>query len=238
MAKKFFIDVKKLSKSYAGGRTSQRVLNRVELQSPKAEFLALLGSSGSGKSTLLNLLSGIDRPDSGEIWINNMSLIGLDENKLTHFRRKNIGFIFQFFNLLPTITALENVSLPLELANEWPAAATQKASQLLESVGLKDRLDSLPDELSGGEQQRVAIARALIHNPLIVLADEPTGNLDEDTGNKVMDLLVSLTRKQGKNLIMATHSLENASRADRVLLLRDGQLESIDPHSLPVSRKP
>jgi putative ABC transport system ATP-binding protein len=219
-----FIDIVQLSKNYHEGSSSHQVLDSVNLKVPQGEFLVLLGASGSGKSTLLNLLSGIDKADSGAIWINGKNLPELDENQRTLFRREHIGFIFQFFNLLPTLSALENVSLPLELAGIQQQLAEAKASELLESVGLADRGESLPDQLSGGEQQRVAIARALVHDPLLVLADEPTGNLDEETGVQVMDLLESLTRSRGKNLIMATHSLENAKRADRVFQLSDGQL--------------
>lgn len=219
-----FIDIVQLSKNYHEGAASHQVLDSVNLKVPQGEFLVLLGASGSGKSTLLNLLSGIDKADSGAIWINGKNLPELDENQRTLFRREHIGFIFQFFNLLPTLSALENVSLPLELAGIQQQLAEAKASELLESVGLADRGESLPDQLSGGEQQRVAIARALVHDPLLVLADEPTGNLDEETGVQVMDLLESLTRSRGKNLIMATHSLENAKRADRVFQLSDGQL--------------
>ncbi len=219
------IRVSQLSKSYLEGQKALQVLDRVDLEMAEGEFLALLGASGSGKSTLLNLLSGIDRADSGEIWVDGRNLIALNEGERTLFRREQIGFIFQFFNLLPTLSALENISLPLELAGAQQKEAQERAGELLEAVGLAGRGDSLPDQLSGGEQQRVAIARALVHDPLLVLADEPTGNLDEDTGAKVLDLLERLTRARGKNLIMATHSIENARRADRVLRLRDGQLQ-------------
>jgi len=219
-----FIDVVQLSKTYHEGNSPHQVLDRVNLQVPQGELIALLGASGSGKSTLLNLLSGIDEADSGDIWISGQNLPRLDENQRTLFRREHIGFIFQFFNLLPTLSALENISLPLELGGVRQPIAEEKARDMLNAVGLTDRGDSFPDQLSGGEQQRVAIARALVHDPLLVLADEPTGNLDEETGLQVMDLLESLTRSRGKNLVMATHSLENAKRADRVFHLRDGHL--------------
>jgi len=219
-----FLKIQDLSKSYTEGEQRHSVLRTASLQIARSEFVALLGASGSGKSTLLNLLSGIDTADSGEIWIEGKDLVAMNEAQRTLFRRKNIGFVFQFFNLLPTLTILENTALPLELAGAKPSTASQKAGVLLSQVGLAGRETSFPDRLSGGEQQRVAIARALVHDPLLVLADEPTGNLDEDTGIQVMDLLVHLTRGSGNNLIMATHNMENARRADRILHLHEGKL--------------
>jgi putative ABC transport system ATP-binding protein len=186
--------------------------------------VAILGKSGSGKSTLLNLISGIDLVDGGRIWVDGQSLTDFDERQRTLYRRQNIGFVFQFFNLIPTLTVWENVVLPLELAGVPSGEIERRAESLLESVGLLDRRETFPDRLSGGEQQRVAIARALVHDPLLVLADEPTGNLDEETGRQVMSLLDRLTRQNGKNLILVTHSAEAAAYADRVLTLRDGTL--------------
>jgi len=219
-----FIEIRHLSKSYQEGSSTHQVLNDINLNIPKGEFLAILGASGSGKSTLLNLISGIDWCDSGEILIDAKDIVELDENQRTLFRREHIGFIFQFFNLLPTLSALENISLPLELIGIQARLAQKKAQILLEAVGLPNRGNSLPDQLSGGEQQRIAIARALVHDPLLLLADEPTGNLDEETGAQIMDLLESMTLARNKNLILATHSLENASRAHRILALHDGKL--------------
>jgi putative ABC transport system ATP-binding protein len=190
----------------------------------RGESVAILGQSGSGKSTLLNLISGIDLVDAGDIWFSGQRLTALNERQRTLFRRQNIGFVFQFFNLIPTLTVWENVSLPLELAGADNGEAHDRVETLLDAVGLLDRRDTFPDRLSGGEQQRVAIARALVHDPLLVLADEPTGNLDEATGRQVMALLDRLTRQNGKNLILVTHSNEAASYADRVLTLRDGKL--------------
>ncbi len=218
------IELRQLSKAYQEGNSTHQVLDSVNLEIPKGEFLVLLGTSGSGKSTLLNLLSGIDISDSGEILIDGKDIVALDENQRTLFRREHIGFVFQFFNLLPTLSAQENISLPLELIGVKAGEAMEKAQSLLEAVGLRQRGGSFPDQLSGGEQQRVAIARALVHDPLLLLADEPTGNLDEETGEQIMDLLQSLTQSNNKNLIMATHSLENAGRAERILDLRDGKL--------------
>jgi putative ABC transport system ATP-binding protein len=192
----------------------------------RGESVAIVGESGSGKSTLLNLISGIDHADAGAIWLDGANLATLDERRRTLFRRHNIGFVFQFFNLLPTLTVQENVVLPLELTGVNGVQAIQRAQLLLDAVGLGDRGDTFPDRLSGGEQQRVAIARALVHNPPLVLADEPTGNLDEDTGREVLSLLDRLTRQVDKNLILVTHSLEAATYADRILCLSEGRLIS------------
>lgn len=194
----------------------------------RGEFIAILGKSGSGKSTLLNIISGIDEPDKGEIQVNGLALTRLNEYQRTIFRRQNIGFVFQFFNLIPTLTVLENVNLPLELLAVELKDAKDRSTQILGQVGLKDRLDTFPERLSGGEQQRVAIARALVHDPLLVLADEPTGNLDEENGAQVLALLDKLTRQAGKNLIMVTHSSENAIYADRKFELHAGCLVEID----------
>jgi putative ABC transport system ATP-binding protein len=188
------------------------------------EFIAILGKSGSGKSTLLNLISGIDLVDEGSIWIDQQQLTSMSELQRTLFRREKIGFIFQFFNLIPTLTSLENVSLPLELNGMSPTKAKTHAVELLEAVGLLDRQSTFPENLSGGEQQRIAIARALVHNPILVLADEPTGNLDEENGNQILALLDQLTRKSGKNLIMVTHNQDIAAFADRTFYLKEGKL--------------
>lgn len=219
-----FLQIENLSKSYMEGEQRHSVLRGASITIKRGEFVALLGASGSGKSTLLNLLSGIDTADTGAIWLDGQNLIVMNEAQRTLFRRNHIGFVFQFFNLLPTLTILENAALPLELAGTVPGQAGQKARELLGLVGLSGREHSFPDRLSGGEQQRVAIARALVHDPLLVLADEPTGNLDEDTGAQIMDLLVRLTREAGKNLIMATHNLDNTRRANRVFHLHEGKL--------------
>ena len=224
MSQRAFLQIENLSKSYIEGEQRHAVLREANLAIERGEFVALLGASGSGKSTLLNLLSGIDTADAGAIWLDGENLIAMNEAQRTLFRRNHIGFVFQFFNLLPTLTILENVSLPLELAGASLAQAQQKARNLLGMVSLAGREQSFPDRLSGGEQQRVAIARALVHDPLLVLADEPTGNLDEDTGAQIMDLLVRLSREAGKNLIMATHNLDNVRRADRVFHLHEGKL--------------
>lgn len=209
-----------LSKSFLEGEKTRRVLEGASASFKESEFVAILGKSGTGKSTLLNVISGIDDADSGEIWFKNRNLTALNERQRTLFRRENIGFIFQFFNLIPTLTVWENVVLPLELVGNRD---TQIVETLLDEVGLLNRRSTFPDKLSGGEQQRVAIARALVHDPILVLADEPTGNLDEETGKRVLDLLDRLTRGSGKNLVMVTHNIDAANYADRILHLREGK---------------
>ena len=218
-----------LSKSYLEGEKLHTVLKDVTISFAAGEFVAILGKSGSGKTTLLNLISGIDLPERGTLWLGRQNLSAMNDQERTLLRRKQIGFIFQFFNLIPTLTVWENLTLPLELNGAYNASSKQSAADLLKEVGLADRQRTYPDRLSGGEQQRVAIARALVHNPSLVLADEPTGNLDEDTGRQVMALLDRLTRQAGKNLILVTHSQDAARYADRILYLRDGKLED-QPH--------
>ncbi len=218
------IILENLHKQFLEGGQKREILCGTSAAFKRGEFIAILGKSGSGKSTLLNVISGIDQPDQGAISINGQTLTQLDENQRTLFRRQNIGFVFQFFNLIPTLRVIENVSLPLELIGVELNDAREQASQILAEVDLADRLNTFPERLSGGEQQRVAIARALVHDPLVVLADEPTGNLDEETGAQVLVLLDKLTRQAGKNLIMVTHSKENAVYADRVFELQGGVL--------------
>lgn len=223
------IQLENLSKSYREAGQTRPILDSLDLEFGAGEFVCLVGKSGSGKSTLLNLISGIDAPTQGHVTIDTgeerVRLTALGEHERTLFRRRHIGIIFQFFNLIPTLTVLENVTLPLELAGTR-ANVRQEAEALLTRVGLSDRLATYPDRLSGGEQQRVAIARALVHNPLLILADEPTGNLDEETGDNVLRLLLELTRDLGKTLIMATHAPDVAAQADRVLHLLHGKLVS------------
>ncbi|MGV0027565.1 ABC transporter ATP-binding protein [Phormidesmis priestleyi] len=218
------VQIENLSKVFQEGEMQRTVLNQVNLTFEPGEFVVLLGHSGSGKSTLLNLISGIDQPSSGIVKVNGVSVTELDERSRTLLRRDQIGFVFQFFNLIPTLTVLENVTLPQELAGRSSQFAQQSAMKLLEQVELADRKDTFPDKLSGGQQQRVAIARALAHSPLLVLADEPTGNLDEETGQRVLEILLDLVRATNKTLVMATHNPDIARRADRVLRVQDGQL--------------
>lgn len=218
------VQVRQLTKTYQQGGKTRHILNDVSFDIHEGEFFVLLGKSGSGKSTLLNLISIIDTPTSGQVCISDTDVTALSEREQTLFRRDEIGIVFQFFNLIPTLTVLENITLPQELGGKNRQQAEAGARQLLERVGLGNRADTFPDKLSGGEQQRVAIARALAHEPAIVLADEPTGNLDEDTGDTVLQLLLDLTRNAGKTLIMATHSPEIVPYADRVARIHDGQV--------------
>jgi len=216
------ISLEHISKSFAEGGVVHQVLRSINAEFAGGECIALLGRSGSGKSTILNLISGIDKPDSGRIVIGGVDITALSEHERTLFRRKNIGFIYQFFNLIPTLTILENVMLPLELNGENNRS---RALEILDEVGLLDRKSDYPDRLSGGEQQRVAIIRALVHDPVIILADEPTGNIDKETGHNILDIMERLIRKKNKNLILVTHSKEVAKFADRLLLLEDGVLK-------------
>jgi putative ABC transport system ATP-binding protein len=219
-----FLRFQDLTKSYYEGDLRRDVLQNAQAEFQSGEITVILGKSGSGKSTLLNLISGIDAPDSGQIWMEGQNLTALGERERTLFRRARIGFIFQFFNLIPTLTVGENISLPLELNRIPREQAFKKAQDLLEMVGLSDRWATFPEKLSGGEQQRVALARALVHEPLLILADEPTGNLDEETGAQMLALLTRLTHENNRTLLMVTHSQEAASHADRVLRLSHGQL--------------
>lgn len=210
-----------LTKSYRDAERSREIFCDVNASIANNEILAIRGRSGSGKTTLLNLIAGIDAPDSGMVRIDGTSLQEMSENEKAAYRRDNIGFVFQFFNLLPTLKIIENVSLPAELAKVKQDEAEARALSMLESVGLADRADDYPDKLSGGEQQRVAIARALIQSPKIILADEPTGNLDSAMGAQVMELLIEMSRKGGHILILVTHSHQIAAIADRVLVIKD-----------------
>lgn len=218
------VQVRSLSKGYQEGPFFHPILVNAQAVLFRGEFVALLGPSGSGKSTLLNVLSGIDTPDGGEVWVDGVCLTALGEKERTLFRRLRMGFVFQFFHLLPTLTVRENVLLPLELAGRGGAEAMERVGSLLAAVGMAGRQASYPDRLSGGEQQRVAVARALAHEPLLILADEPTGNLDREAGEQVVELLATLVRSGGTTLLVATHSHEVASRADRILHIRDGAL--------------
>ena len=219
------LSVRGLSKTYDPAAVRSAVLDAIDLDVTAGQVVVLLGASGSGKSTLLNLISGIDRPDSGSVFIDGVDITRLSETERTLFRRDHIGIVFQFFNLIPTLTVLENVTLPLELSGERRLDSEQRAEALLMRVGLADRAKDFPDRLSGGEQQRVAIARALIQAPSLVLADEPTGNLDRENGKRVMALLIELTREAGRTLIMASHDPTLIPLADRVVHIQDGVVQ-------------
>lgn len=213
-----------VSRSYAEGGRSRAVLNGLDAVFVRGECAAVTGPSGCGKSTLLNLISGIDRPDAGRIEIDGQVVSELPERERTVFRRLHIGFIYQSFNLIPTLTVLENICLPLALNGHRPPQARDRVLTMLAEVDLADRAQSYPDVLSGGEQQRIAIARALVHKPRLILADEPTGNLDTDSGAGVAALLDSLVRAAGATLILVTHSEQLAALADRVLVMTNGRL--------------
>ena len=216
------IELRKLTKVFDSGGADLRVLTEVDLQIAAEESVAILGPSGSGKSTLLALIAGLDKPTSGEILVDGKSLHGLTESDLALLRRHKIGFVFQSFQLLPNMTALENVQLPLELLAD--PLARDRAAELLDLVGLADRAHHYPAQLSGGEQQRVALARAFAPSPAILLADEPTGNLDRRTGSTVLDLIASLRQRFGTTLVLVTHDSAAAQLADRRLALEDGRL--------------
>ncbi|MHC1682990.1 MAG: ABC transporter ATP-binding protein [Clostridiaceae bacterium] len=214
--------LEKVKKSYHIGEQEYMALKSIELKINKGEFVSFVGKSGSGKSTLLNLLGGIDRPTEGRILINNEDINSFNESKLSKFRGRNIGFVFQFFQLMPTLTVLENVIMPMDFMKKIPSSKRkERAEQLLEKVGVIDQAKKFPSTLSGGQQQRVAIARALANDPKIILADEPTGNLDSQTTEDIFNLLNTLAR-EGKNIIMVTHNEEIAERCSRVIRIRDG----------------
>ena len=218
------LEISNLSKTFAEGESQRVVFSGLDASIGRGDFVVLLGRSGSGKSTLLNLISGIDLPTAGEVRIGGQNLTTMTEQQRTLFRRDHIGFVFQFYNLIPTLTVMENLLLPLELKKNIEAESKQQALDILGQVGLADRADSYPDRLSGGEQQRIAICRALIHKPLLLLADEPTGNLDIETGSEVLNLMNQLIRTNRMTTLMVTHSPEVAQLADRVMTIRDGIL--------------
>ncbi|MDG4552537.1 MAG: ABC transporter ATP-binding protein [Candidatus Contendobacter sp.] len=224
MAASSFIAIRNLRKHYTEGDRQRTVFADLNLDIDSGEFVALLGQSGSGKSTLLNLLGGIDLPDAGQIRIGDRSLTALPELERTRFRRRHIGFVFQFFNLIPTLTVAENLLLPLELNGLATPDQRDRALELLDHVGLGDRRNSFPERLSGGEQQRLALTRSLVHNPWVLLADEPTGNLDAATGERILELLLTLHRQAQTTMVVVTHSPTVAARADRILMLDAGQI--------------
>lgn len=224
------VELKKVSKHFSEGNTKHTVLNNFDFKTEKGEIIILLGKSGSGKSTLLNIISGIDLPDEGSVSIGGRDITKLSEKERTLVRRNKIGFIFQFFNLIPTLTVKENLQLPLELTSS--ENQEEKIKSILTEVGLLERANTYPDKLSGGEQQRIAVARALIHNPDIILADEPTGNLDYETGLQIVDLLDRVVKQKGKTMIMVTHSKDVMGLADRVYSLKDGRLTETIKDSL------
>lgn len=218
------VQTQDLSKVYGAGDTAVTALDHVNLQVNPGEFVAVMGPSGCGKSTLLHLIGGLDRPSSGKVLIENTSLGDLNDDKLTELRRRKIGFVFQFFNLIPVLDATENAALPLTLDGANAGKAKDKAREWLTRVGLENRLVNLPDQLSGGQQQRVAIARALTAEPALVLADEPTGNLDTHAADEIASLLRQVSDEWGRAVVMVTHDPRIAAYADRIVFLKDGKI--------------
>ena len=221
------LTVDNVEKVYDGGSRGVAALRGVSFEADPSDFIALMGPSGCGKSTLLHLLGGVDRPTRGRVLLDGAEISSLDEEALARLRRRKIGFVFQFFNLLPTLTVIENVALPLLLDAAGEREARSRAAELLDRVGLGARASHFPAELSGGEMQRAAVARAIIARPSLVLADEPTGNLDSENGAQVMSLLADLNNELGITIILATHSEEAAAKAKRTIRMRDGLIESI-----------
>jgi putative ABC transport system ATP-binding protein len=220
------LQVQNLKKTYERGQQKVEALRGVSFTLTGGEFVSIMGPSGSGKSTLLHMIGGLDRPTSGSVTIANQNIESYSDDQLSLFRRQKLGFIFQFFNLLPTLTALENVALPLLLDGKKLKDIAPKAQDLLKLIGLEERVTHRPDELSGGEMQRVAIARALITDPLLILADEPTGNLDSKSGSIVLGILSQMAQSRGHTILMVTHDLRAASYANRLIKMRDGMIES------------
>lgn len=218
------IAVKELTKTIQTDRHRVEILKSISFEVPASEVVAIMGPSGSGKSTLLGLIAGLDWPSSGSVLLDGVDMTSLNEDELALLRGRKIGFVFQAYQLIPTLTALENVLLPAEMAGLSANGATDRARSLLDDVGLLDREDHYPAQLSGGEQQRVAIARAFVMGPSVLLADEPTGNLDSANGSHVLELLLRLNREQGTTLVLVTHDLELASHADRRIVMRDGRI--------------
>jgi putative ABC transport system ATP-binding protein len=218
------IETKELRREYRIGRDAVIALGGVDISINQGEFVAIVGPSGCGKSTLLNLLGGLDQPTKGNVFLDGQDLAQLSEEQLAFLRRQKMGFIFQRHDLFPELTARENIEFPLLLGGKLPVERKKRAEDLLTQIGLVDKADHLPDELSGGQQQRIGIARALANDPLILLADEPTGNLDSATSAEIINILIQLTRNQGLTLIMVTHDPEVAEQANRKLTLRDGHL--------------
>jgi putative ABC transport system ATP-binding protein len=228
------IRLENVSKVVPSGGEKLTILHPLDLEVPKGEFLAIVGPSGSGKSTLLGLIAGLDAPTSGRIEIDGEELTALDEDALARLRGAKIGFVFQFFHLLPSLTAIENVLVPMEIAGISGAEA--RSRELLREVGLSERAHHYPSQLSGGEQQRVALARALANDPPILLADEPTGNLDAANGRHIVEILLGIHERRGTTIVLATHDQQLAEKADRVLALRGGRLEGVEERADRVRR--
>lgn len=221
------LETENIKKAYRMGKVVVPALRGVTFEIEKGELIAVFGPSGSGKSTLLHILGALDRPDEGKVFVDGIDLSTLSDDELADVRLRKVGFVFQFFNLLPRLTALRNVELPLTLADVSDKECSEKAREVLKLVGLEDRVDHRPTELSGGEQQRVAIARALVNNPSIILADEPTGNLDTKTGFEIAQLMKRLNEEKGQTLVVVTHDPVIAETADRIIHLEDGLIKGV-----------
>jgi putative ABC transport system ATP-binding protein len=224
----YTVETEDLAKTYVMGSVSVKALDGISVKIRRGEYLSIMGPSGSGKTTFFNMVGGLDRPTRGKVYIDEVDIAKLDAYELAWLRARKIGYIFQTFNLIPVLTAMENVSLPMIFAGVGREERLKRARELLERVGLGNRLDHKPSELSGGQQQRVAIARALANNPVIVLADEPTGNLDLHTGLDIINLLKTLNTEKGVTIITATHDLKMIDVSDRIFWIRDGKLERIE----------
>jgi len=218
------IELEKVRKTYHIGQETVNALAGIDLEIAEGEFTAFVGPSGSGKSTLLHIVGGLDKPTSGKITVNGQDLSKASDSELSAYRNKNVGFVFQSFNLHPTYNALENVAIPCIFTRLPTPERIKLAAEALEAVGLSERARHRPNQLSGGERQRVSIARALVNNPRVIIADEPTGNLDSGTGGKIMELLLKLNKERGITLLIATHDVNLTEQAERVIILRDGQI--------------
>ncbi|MFN8001805.1 MAG: ABC transporter ATP-binding protein [Acidobacteriota bacterium] len=225
------LSVEDVRKTYVGGETPVEAVRGVSLSLAAGDFVALMGPSGCGKSSLLHLCGAMDRPTAGRLRIETADLAQLNDDQLTKLRRERIGFVFQFFNLLPTLTVRENITLPVLLAGGDVAAAERRAGELAERVGLTHRLRHYPQQLSGGEMQRAAMARAIIHEPALLIADEPTGNLDSENGARILNLLGELNRELTLTILLATHGAETAAAAQRIIRMRDGKIASVETTS-------
>ena len=230
------VELENLEKSYRLGKVTVNALRGVTLKLLQGEFMVIMGPSGSGKTTLLNIIGALDKPSSGRALVDGEDITKMSDGQLTKLRRHKIGFVFQFHNLIPVLTALENVELPLITSGVKRKLSRDRAIELLHRVGLHERTDHLPDELSGGEQQRVAIARALANHPRIVLADEPTGDLDTQTGSEVVQLMHSMAKQEGSSVVVVTHDPVVAEKADRLLEMRDGRIAEKVPEPVPRQR--
>ena len=232
------LEARDLRKRYRRGDTEVTALDGLDLTLEAGAFAAVVGPSGCGKSTLLHLCGAMDRPTAGDVRLDGRSLAALDDDELTRLRRDRIGFVFQFFNLLPTLTVAENIALPLLLDGRAPSESMARAGDWAERVGMSHRLDHAPPQLSGGEAQRVAIARAVVHGPALLIADEPTGNLDSENGRRVLDLLHEVNRRSGAALLLATHDATVAAAADRTVEMRDGRILRVESRSAAVAAAP